>query len=148
LVRAHSGKQTVKGRYASEEVRSLVEHDAFRAGRHSGIRHFASRGQSFANEALKNLRRPNCRHLRSLADPQYLFLHLCNAFEAEFNSEITPCDHDAYRLAPRRLHDNLGKIPHRSRGLYLGDESKTVPVRPACGELVLQGRNVVGSLHE
>ena len=61
----------------------------------------AREGWPVLRQALEHLRRPDHRHVRGLADPQDLLLHLGQALEAAFDGEVAARDHDA---APRRLH--------------------------------------------
>jgi hypothetical protein len=90
-----------------KDVLTLVEHDAYRARRHGGVRHLAARRQACLHQILQNLRRPDRGDVRGLADPQDFLLHLGDAREPHLDGEITTGDHDAERLARRALHDDL-----------------------------------------
>src|SRR5215469_8121306 len=74
-------------------MRTLVEHYTLCSSGHSRICYLGSRWQTTLDQGLKHLSSPDHRHMRCLADPEYLFLNLGHSFEADLDSKISSRQH-------------------------------------------------------
>ena len=61
-------------------------------------------------QRFQHLRRPDHRDVRGLADPEDLFLHLGQAFEAAFDGQVAARDHHPAARRPHRRQQHLRQV--------------------------------------
>ena len=110
LVGLHAAKDVVENADGSNDVRALVEHDAFGALAHRGVRDFGARRDAGLRERFEDLRRPDHRHVRSLADPQDFFLDFGEALVAALDREIAARDHHSDGTAAHGREQQCGQL--------------------------------------
>ena len=104
-------------------MRSLVQHDAFRADSHGGVGDLGARRQALLRQTLEDLRRPDHRDVRGLAEPEDLLLDLGQPLVSDLDEEIPSGDHDPGPVQAQGREEELGKVLERGPRLNLEDDS-------------------------
>src|SRR5262249_53541699 len=95
LMSFHSLQDVIQSLHGTQNMRAFVEHDGLRPMPHRGIGDFRAGRNSLLCKVFENLRCPNDRTMRRLANPQNFFLNLCHSLKSTLDGEVAASDHDA-----------------------------------------------------
>src|SRR5271169_3087155 len=95
---------------SSDGVGSFVQHDAFCAFSHGGVRDFRARRHAFLRQSFQNLSRPNHGNVGGLADPKDLLLDLRQTLVTAFHGEIPAGNHDPKGTRAHGSENKFGQI--------------------------------------
>ena len=110
LVGLHAAEDVVENAHGGDDVRALVEHDALGALAHGGVGDFRARRDAGLRERFEDLRRPDHRHVRGLADPQDFFLDFGEALVAALDREVAARDHHSDGAAAHGREQQRGQL--------------------------------------
>ncbi len=127
LMGLHAAKDVVENTDRGDDVRSLVEHHALGALTHRSVCDFGARRDSRLRERFEDLRRPDHRHVRGLADPQDFFLNFGEALVAALDCEIAARDHYADSAAAHGRQQQCGQLVKALACFDLENDAEVFP---------------------
>jgi hypothetical protein len=134
LVCLHPLENIVEYAHRLMDVRPLVEHYALGAVSHGSIGDFRTRRRTLLGQIFEHLGRPDCRAVRSLADPENLLLCLGQALVATFDRQIPSRNHHSDAFMPHRGEQQRGQT--RKAALRFNLEHNPGPSVSVCVELL------------
>lgn len=146
LMLLHPTENIVQQPHGAEHVRSLVEHDTFRAVAHRRIRDLGPRRHAFLRQRFEDLRRPNHGNMGCLTEPEDFLLHLRQPFEAAFDGQIAASDHHAATGGSHGGQQHIRQILEPAPGLDLQHDGR-LPIAQA-REMVLKRFDILDRVRE
>ena len=124
MMSLHAGENVRKNTNSRDEVGSFIQHDAFGALTHGGIRNFRPRGHAFLRKSFQNLCGPNHRNVSGLADPKNLLLDLRQTLIATFDRKITTGNHNAKGTRSHGGENEVRQIVETLAGFNLENQAE------------------------
>src|SRR5208282_6153768 len=109
LVVLHAAQDVVERAHCRDDVRSFVQHHALRTFSHRRVGDLGARWLPFFGERLEDLRCPDYRQMRRLADPENFLLNFRHPFVTALDCQISSRDHDTHRMLPHRSEHEAGQ---------------------------------------
>jgi hypothetical protein len=143
LVLLHAPQDVVQRAHRVQDVRALVEHHALGAPAHRRVGDLGARGHAGLGQRLQHLGGPDHRHVRGLAGPQDLLLHLGHALVAALHGEVAARDHHAGGRAGPSPPAASGQVLEAAPRLDLQDHAQVpAPSRAAAGAAATSSRRL------
>ena len=116
---AHALQYAIQGFDGLDDIRPLVEHDAFGSGRMRCIGNFSARGHPVFGHALQYLCGPDCRNMCGIAQADDLLLDFRQTLKSDFDGQIAACNHDSKFRMLHAGEEDVGQILKTLPGLDL-----------------------------
>ena len=121
----HGVEYVIQKANGLDDMLALVQHHAFGAYAHGGIGDLRARRDSRLGERFEHLCGPDHRYVCGFAQPQDLFLHFGQPFEADLDCQIAARHHDSDGMMAQGRQQGERELVESLAAFDLEDDSQS-----------------------